>query len=390
LSAALQLLGLPGILLPSKPKPNDLEEQRSCSPIELRKAAIRAMSMRQRLPCHKLTSKTVTTFEKGSAIYANMDFQDLSEAVGDQLKRLADNKQKESFTQRELIRDMFRCRWMQEASLFRIIIPCLHVASTKMRYPADIFFLEVMPISPSCCRWPRFVAGYAYEHPTTAIFSRIIKRAIALRQIVDSMEEMNVTGNNLPVKASQLRATSKKALDDVTPDVIGHRIQLANVPLTAELAINAVYDATTSTILVGFESRDKRITILPVLRQRLEKKQGLFRMHMMGKRVNYACRSVISPDPNLRVHEVGVPLSITTQLTFPEPVTALNVHRLRKLVTAGLDNYPGARSIQTRDEVKLILPGSKDEIHRKWRLNLAQRLVPPQPDLHYGAPTIVN
>ncbi|KAL5110606.1 hypothetical protein TcWFU_007089 [Taenia crassiceps] len=42
---------------------------------------------------------------------------------------------------------------------------------------------------------------------------------------------------------------------------------------------------------------------LPGLKQRLEKKQGLFRMHMMGKRVNYACRSVISPDPNLRVFE---------------------------------------------------------------------------------------
>uniref|UniRef100_A0A0X3PF39 DNA-directed RNA polymerase subunit n=1 Tax=Schistocephalus solidus TaxID=70667 RepID=A0A0X3PF39_SCHSO len=466
LSAALQLLGLPDILLPSKPKPNDLEELRSCSPFELRKAAIRAMSMRQRLPCRncserawisrhinhqqivmrpvsdlrnsrytanskskfdgdadhepgelecwaaieaqllgdKSTSKTVTTFEEGSAIYAGMDFQDLSEAVRDQLKRLADNKQKESFAQPELIRDMFRCLWMQEASLLRILMPCLHVASTKMRYPTDIFFLEVMPISPSFCRWPRFVGGYAYEHPTTAIFSRIIKRAIALRQIVDYMEEMNLTGNNLPVKASQLRATSKTALDDVTPDVIGHRIQLANVPMTAEractalhvsivflqAAINAVYDATTSTLPVGFENRDKSITILPGLKQRLEKKQGLFRMHMMGKRVNYACRSVISPDPNLRVHEVGVPLFIATQLTFPEPVTALNVDRLRKLVTAGPDNYPGARSIQTPDGVKLILPGSKDEIHRKRRLNLAQRLVPPQPDLHNGAPTIVN
>ncbi len=33
------------------------------------------------------------------------------------------------------------------------------------------------------------------------------------------------------------------------------------------------------------------------IRQQLEKKEGLFRKNMMGKRVNFACRSVISPDP---------------------------------------------------------------------------------------------
>lgn len=45
----------------------------------------------------------------------------------------------------------------------------------------------------------------------------------------------------------------------------------------------------------------------------LEKKEGLFRKHMMGKRVNYAARSVISPDPFLDTNEVGV------SLLFPFP-----------------------------------------------------------------------
>ena len=33
----------------------------------------------------------------------------------------------------------------------------------------------------------------------------------------------------------------------------------------------------------------------PGIRQGLEKKEGLFRMNMMGKRVNFACRSVGLP-----------------------------------------------------------------------------------------------
>ncbi|CAF1240501.1 unnamed protein product [Rotaria sordida] len=35
----------------------------------------------------------------------------------------------------------------------------------------------------------------------------------------------------------------------------------------------------------------------------IEKKEGLFRMYMMGKRVNYAGRSVISPDPFIAIYE---------------------------------------------------------------------------------------
>ena len=57
----------------------------------------------------------------------------------------------------------------------------------------------------------------------------------------------------------------------------------------------------------------------------IEKKEGLFRMHMMGKRVNFAARSVITPDPNIDVEEIGVPEIFAKKLTFPTPVTAWNV-----------------------------------------------------------------
>ena len=39
-----------------------------------------------------------------------------------------------------------------------------------------------------------------------------------------------------------------------------------------------------------------------------------------GKRVDFSGRTVISPDPNLRIDEVGVPVHIATTLTFPERV----------------------------------------------------------------------
>lgn len=50
---------------------------------------------------------------------------------------------------------------------------------------------------------------------------------------------------------------------------------------------------------------------------------------MMGKRVNYAARSVISPDPNLDTNEVGVPLFMAKKLTFPEYVNDHNSDKLK-------------------------------------------------------------
>lgn len=40
----------------------------------------------------------------------------------------------------------------------------------------------------------------------------------------------------------------------------------------------------------------------------LEKKEGLFRKHMMGKRVDYAARSVICPDMYINTNEIGIPM----------------------------------------------------------------------------------
>ena len=65
---------------------------------------------------------------------------------------------------------------------------------------------------------------------------------------------------------------------------------------------------------------------------------------MMGKRVNYACRSVISPDPYIGTTEIGIPLRFATELTYPQPVAGWNVETMRELVENGTDVYPGGKS----------------------------------------------
>ena len=79
--------------------------------------------------------------------------------------------------------------------------------------------------------------------------------------------------------------------------------------------------------------------------QRLKGKQGRFRQHLSGKRVNFSSRSVVSPDPNLRVNEVGVPVHAALTLTYPETVTIHNIEKLRAAICNGPRQHPGAMRV---------------------------------------------
>ena len=72
-------------------------------------------------------------------------------------------------------------------------------------------------------------------------------------------------------------------------------------------------------------------------------------MHMMGKRVNFAARTVITPDPNINIDEVGLPEVFAKSLTYREPVTPWNVDMLRQMVMNGPDVHPGASAIEQED-----------------------------------------
>ena len=61
--------------------------------------------------------------------------------------------------------------------------------------------------------------------------------------------------------------------------------------------------------------------------QRLKGKSGRVRGNLMGKRVDFSARTVISGDPNIAIDELGVPWSIALNMTYPEIVTPHNYDR---------------------------------------------------------------
>jgi DNA-directed RNA polymerase beta' subunit len=88
--------------------------------------------------------------------------------------------------------------------------------------------------------------------------------------------------------------------------------------------------------------------------ERLKGKEGRVRGNLMGKRVDFSARSVITPDPNISIDELGVPIKIAMNLTFPEIVNRYNIEKLHGLVLNGPNVYPGAKFLRKTVEQRTI------------------------------------
>ena len=92
---------------------------------------------------------------------------------------------------------------------------------------------------------------------------------------------------------------------------------------------------------------------LKSVQQRLGSKEGRIRYNIQGKRVEFSARSVITPDPNISIGEIGVPVKIAMNLTFPEKVTPYNISQMYKLIQNvgpnGEDKHPGAKTLVRKD-----------------------------------------
>jgi DNA-directed RNA polymerase II subunit RPB1 len=88
--------------------------------------------------------------------------------------------------------------------------------------------------------------------------------------------------------------------------------------------------------------------------ERLKSKEGRIRGNLMGKRVDFSARTVITPDPNISIDEIGVPIKIAMNLTFPEIVNKYNIDSLTKLVRNGPDVYLGAKYVRKQNPQRTI------------------------------------
>lgn len=109
---------------------------------------------------------------------------------------------------------------------------------------------------------------------------------------------------------------------------------------------------------------------LKSIADRLKKKEGRIRGNLNGKRVDQSARSVITPDPYISLDELGVPIRIAMNLTFPETVNVYNMAWLQGLVRAGVDEWPGAKFVRrAADGITLSLKyADRDKIAEELQI----------------------
>ncbi|XP_066149248.1 DNA-directed RNA polymerase I subunit RPA1 isoform X2 [Euwallacea fornicatus] len=228
--------------------------------------------------------------------------------------------------------------WTNEEELMKIIAPVLNHIDTLN--PTDAFYYSVIPVAPPNLRPVNFVNGRVVENSQTTLYKNLITNALVINQLIRVVQK----------KGDVSVLASKEALDFYETAKGKTPIEkLNNCWEDLQNCVNSLlsHDAVRASDGLG-------------LKQIIEKKAGIIRQHMMGKRVNFAARSVITPDPNLDIGEVGIPETFAMKLTCPIAVTPWNVEHMRKLIKNGPDVHPGAVLIEMEDgSIKKINPRNK-------------------------------
>eukprot|EP01119_Soliformovum_irregulare_P000993 TRINITY_DN10740_c0_g1_i1.p1 TRINITY_DN10740_c0_g1~~TRINITY_DN10740_c0_g1_i1.p1 ORF type:complete len:1661 (-),score=520.05 TRINITY_DN10740_c0_g1_i1:41-4441(-) len=181
-----------------------------------------------------------------------------------------------------------------------------------------MFFIKHIPVSP-----PRFrpsrgdpVTGGVSPHMDTRLYQKILMTIDELRSFkdLDDTEKFLVSVTQLQVAVRDLHEADPKRPGDLRG--------IVNI---------------------------------------LEKKEGLFRSNLMGKRVNFAARTVLSPDVFLQANEIGIPIYFAKKLCYPEPVTPRNFDKMKQAVMNGSNVHPGANFVIMGHKVYILDRCSEEE-----------------------------
>ncbi|XP_069571829.1 DNA-directed RNA polymerase I subunit RPA1 [Brachyistius frenatus] len=264
--------------------------------------------------------------------------------------------------------------WETEGFFLKCLFSGLEESSASQdrdaTFYSDLFFLELLVVPPCRYRPINRLGDQMFTNGQTVNMQAVMKDCSTIRKLLALIaEEKN------PPEAEAAEQTDQTFLSVIPGVTLTDK--LYNTWIRLQSHVNIVFDS----------DMDKLISEkYPGIRQILEKKDGLFRKHMMGKRVDYAARSVICPDMYIGTNEIGLPMVFATKLTYPQPVTPWNVKELRQAVLNGPNVHPGASMVINEDGRKTILSAT----NFTQREAVAKQLLTPSPGPHKMTMKIVN
>ncbi|KAL3274960.1 hypothetical protein HHI36_019736 [Cryptolaemus montrouzieri] len=202
------------------------------------------------------------------------------------------------------------------------------------------------------------------SQPKDLIFTRMLVPPVSIRPSVVSELKAGTNEDDLTMKQSEIIF-----INDV---IRKHKLSGASVNMYQE---GWDFLQLQTALYINSELSGVPLAMMPKkpgrgLVQRLKGKQGRFRGNLSGKRVDFSSRTVISPDPNLEIDQVGVPMHIAKILTFPERVIQANINLMKQLVVNGPDKWPGANYVQQKGSAfkKFLKYGNREKLAQELKL----------------------
>ena len=191
------------------------------------------------------------------------------------------------------------------------------------------------------------------------------------------------------VRPSITLDSGDRSEDDLTHKLvdvlrINHRLQENRDAGAPQLIVEDLWELLQYHITTYFDNQTSGIPParhrsgrpLKTLSQRLKGKEGRFRSNLSGKRVNFSARTVISPDPNLSINGIGVPIQAAKELTLPVRVTQHNLEKLKEMVARG----PKPEGKEYKPGVNYVIrpDGRRIKVTNKNAGELVEQLAPKQ------------
>jgi DNA-directed RNA polymerase I subunit RPA1 len=256
------------------------------------------------------------------------------------------------------VKESLRLLFENEQEIFSLVYNSRSPSKKATKVTEEMFFMQTIFVPPNKYR-PESKTGDSEinESAQNSLYKTILRTSQIVTQIYHDIANPDRAADN-----PNLRRRDFNDLQEAWCQV--------------QDAVNSLIDRDRNPIqgAAGKKNEDG-------IKQKLEKKEGLFRKNMMGKRVNFAARSVISPDPNIETNEIGVPPVFAKKLTYPEPVTSHNFKDLKEAVINGVDKWPGAAAIENENGQVINLRTKTPE----ERLALANQLLASSSNVSNGS-----
>ncbi|MFZ5955608.1 MAG: DNA-directed RNA polymerase subunit A' [Nanoarchaeota archaeon] len=240
---------------------------------------------------------------------------------------------------------------LEKSSVFRVgkrrLFPS-EIRERLLRVPNED--LKLLGINPKTMR------------PEWAILTLLIVPPVTVRPSI-TLESGERSEDDLTHKLSDIIRANQRLWENLNagaPEVI-----IEDLWDLLQYHVTTFFDNTISKIP---PARHRSGQPLKTIAERIKGKEGRIRKNLTGKRVNFSARTVISPDLNIGINEVGVPFEFAKVITVAERVTSLNIARLRSLIMQGA-SYPGANYIIRPD-------GKRKKITEDLKKELSEEIQP--------------